>query len=187
MNTAEVTSSLIDRFGEIVVQTQPNVWQVESEKFRLLVLISEDQTWLKILIPIAPLQEAQPILVQLLEANFDVTQMARYASHQGVVWSVFQSSFARLNVTDFERAISTSLMLNEQGFSDFFSQLIEDRIRQVIQMSKRQGQSIEATMQTLERFYAEGIMGEMQADSQTQEQTLNAWRRQLERLWPEVE
>jgi hypothetical protein len=187
MILAEISSSLIDQFGEIVVQPEPNVWQVESENFRLLVLVSDDQTWLRILVPIAPLQEAESILTQLLEANFDVTQSTRYAVHQNVVWGVFQYSFSNLTETDFTEAITTLISLHQQGFSEFFNQLIEGRIRQVIQMSKRQGQSMEATMQTLERFYAEGIMGEMQEGSAAQEKTLEAWRRQLERLWPEVE
>ncbi|MGB3534871.1 MAG: hypothetical protein WBA13_15335 [Microcoleaceae cyanobacterium] len=187
MILAEISSSLIDQFGEIVVQPEPNIWQVEDEKFRLLILLSDDHTWLRILIPIAPLQEAESILTQLLEANFDITQSTRYAIHQNVVWGVFQYSFTALTETEFLAAIATLITLHEQGFSNFFSQLIEDRIRQVILMSKRQGQSIETTMQTLERFYAEGLMGEMQGSSTTREQTLEAWRQQLERLWPEVE
>jgi hypothetical protein len=187
MILAEIASCLIDQFGEVVLQPEPNAWQVETEKFRLLVLLSEDQTWLRILIPIAPLQQAEAILTQLLAANFDTTLSTRYAVHQDVVWGVFQHPFSSLTETDFTAAINTLIELHQQGFSGFFNQLIEERIRQVIQMAKRQGQSIEATMQTLERFYAEGLMGEMQGDAETREQTLEAWRRQLERLWPEVE
>lgn len=187
MILSEISNQLIDQFGEIVVQPEPNVWQVEGEKFRLLVLLSEDQIWLRMLIPIAPLQEAQPILTQLLEANFDATQSTRYAVHQNVVWGVFQDTFSSLTETDFTEAITTLIVLHQQGFSEYFNQLIEARIRQVIQMAKRQGQSMEATLQTLERFYAEGMMGDMQGGAATQEQTLEAWRQQLERLWPEVE
>jgi hypothetical protein len=187
MILAEISSYLIDQFGEVLVQPEPNAWQVETEKFRLLILLSEDQTWLRILIPIAPLQQAEAILSQLLAANFDITLSTRYAVHQDVIWGVFQHPFSSLTETDFTTAIETLIKLHEQGFSEFYSQLIEARIRQVIQVSKRQGQSMEATLQTLERFYAEGLMGEMQGDAETREQTLAAWRRQLERLWPEVE
>lgn len=38
-------------------------------------------------------------------------------------------------------------------------------------------------MQTLERFYAEGVMGEIDDTPEGREQVLTAWRRQLERLW----
>ena len=64
---------------------------------------------------------------------------------------------------------------------------IESCLRQIIQMAEHQGQSIQTNLQTLERFYAEGLMGEMQQGSEPREQTLAAWQRQLERLWPEVE
>ncbi len=187
MMIEEISSSLIDYFGEKVVQIEPNAWQVEEENFRLLVLLSDEQTWLRILIPIAPVQEAQAILSQLLEANFDITQSTRYAVHQNVVWGVFQYPFSSVTETDFTAAIATLIELHKKGFSEFFNQLIESRIRQVVLMAKRQGQSMEATMQTLERFYAEGLMGEMEADPQVKERTLEAWRQQLERLWPEVE
>ncbi|MDF0554332.1 leucine zipper domain-containing protein [Kamptonema sp. UHCC 0994] len=79
------------------------------------------------------------------------------------------------------------MSLHQRGISDLFNELIETRIRQIIQVAKLQGQSIQTTLQTLDRFYAEGLMGEMQQGSEPREQTLAAWRRQLERLWPEVE
>ncbi len=46
---------------------------------------------------------------------------------------------------------------------------------------------METTLQNLERFYAEGIMGDLSGSTQEREQTLSAWRYQLERLWSEVE
>ncbi len=40
-------------------------------------------------------------------------------------------------------------------------------------------------MQSLERFYAEGMMGEINQTPEAREEVLTAWRRQLERLWNE--
>ncbi len=59
------------------------------------------------------------------------------------------------------------------------------RVRQIVQVSKLQGQSLESTLQMLDRFYEEGLMGEMGATAQSREETLAAWKYQLERLWDE--
>ncbi|MEQ8465749.1 hypothetical protein [Coleofasciculus sp. E1-EBD-02] len=45
---------------------------------------------------------------------------------------------------------------------------------------------VETTLQTLDRFYREGLMGEMESREQTEE-VLAQWQRRLERLWSEVE
>ncbi|MFM6398617.1 MAG: hypothetical protein ACKPFF_18235, partial [Planktothrix sp.] len=97
------------------------------------------------LLPIAPIQEVQLILEQLLEANFDQTQETRYALHQNVVWAVFQHNRETLTETDFERAISNVIALQEAGFSESYNQLIENRIREIILVAKKQGQSMETT------------------------------------------
>ncbi|MGE5655732.1 MAG: hypothetical protein ACM37W_03885 [Actinomycetota bacterium] len=186
MTPQEITATLQELFGAVDIAA-PNSWQVETGNCRLLVLLSEDVSWLRILVPIATIQEAQQFLEPLLEANFDVTQETRYALHQNVVWGVFQHSFESLMIADFITAVKRLLSLHQRGLSDFFSELVETRIRQIIQAAKRQGQSLEATLQTLERFYAEGLMGEINMGHEAREQTLAAWRRQLERLWSEVE
>ncbi len=187
MNPEEISNILKDLFGESVETPAPTSWQVQTSKFRLLVLLSDDGSWLRILLPIADAQEAQPFLDKLLEANFDTTLETRYAIHQNVLWGVFQHNCATLAAPDFSAAIARLLALQERGLSDFFGGLIESRIRQIIKAAKMQGQSIETTLQTLDRFYAEGLMGEMELGRESREQTLTAWRYQLERLWPEVE
>ncbi|NJK36941.1 MAG: hypothetical protein HC835_06200 [Oscillatoriales cyanobacterium RM2_1_1] len=187
MTPAEINTWLRYQFEASVTQADPTSWQVENENFRLLVLLSEDESWVRMLIPIAPVQQAQDLLGQLLEANFDRTLEIRYAIHQEIIWGVFQHSLISLVSTDFISAISGLIALHQQGVSELYNNLIEQRILQVIQVAKRQGQSIEETMQTLERFYAEGLMGEMSDDTATRDQTLGAWRSQLERMWPQVE
>ncbi|MEG5035852.1 hypothetical protein [Microcoleus sp. AT3-D2] len=187
MTPEEISNTLKDLFGDSVEMPAATSWQVQTPKFRLLVLLSEDGSWLRILLPIADAQEAQPFLDKLLEANFDTTLETRYALHQNVLWGVFQHSCATLVAADFSAAVARLLALQEQGLSDFFGGLIESRIRQIIKAAKMQGQSVETTLQTLDRFYAEGLMGEMELGRESRENTLAAWRYQLERLWPEVE
>ncbi|MCU0543649.1 MAG: YbjN domain-containing protein [Oscillatoriaceae cyanobacterium Prado104] len=183
----EITNSLKDLFGESVEQQDSTSWQVETPQFRLLVLLSEDGSWLRILLPIASAAEAEPFFDKLLEANFDTTLETRYALRQNIVWGVFQHSSATLTIADFAAAVNRLLGLHQRGLSEFFTDSIEHRIRQIITAAKMHGQSLETTLQTLERFYAEGMMGEMEGGREYREQTLAAWRYQLERLWPEVE
>ncbi|MEA5505334.1 hypothetical protein VB735_19915 [Halotia wernerae UHCC 0503] len=187
MRPEEIAATLTELFEPKDVQAiAPSSWQVETANFRLLVLLSEDQTWLQILLPIAPIQEAQAFLAQFLEANFDDTQEVRYAFHEGVVWGVFHHNSVTLVSADFKSAIARLVSLSKAGLNNVFNQLIESRIRQIIQAAKQQGQSLPATMQTLERFYAEGLMGEISQTSAAREEVLAIWQRQLERLWNEV-
>jgi hypothetical protein len=188
MKSEEITNQLTELFGAAAVQTQqPGAWQVETPQLRLLVLLSEDNSWLRILIPITSIAEAQPFLEQLLEANFDETQETRYATNQNVLWGVFQHNCHTLNPEDFSAAVARLVSLRQQGLDNSFNQLVENRIRQIIQAAKQQGQSLEATLQTLDRFYREGLMGDLEQGQQSREQVMEAWQRQLERLWLEVE
>lgn len=187
MTPQEITHTLTELFGDTVKVSEPESWQVENDRLRLLVIVSEDQSWLRSLVSITDAQEAQPFLEQLLAANFDETQETRYAIHQGVLWGVFQHSRESLTVEDFQAAIARLTALQQQGLSPSFNQVAEAQIRQIIRAAKLQGQSLEATMQTLERFYREGVMGEVEQSGAQRDQVLGAWRHQLERLWSEVD
>lgn len=193
MTSEEIVGTLTELFGtsavaalaQPVVDIAPKSWQVDTSTFRLLVLLSEDNTWLRVLLPIVPIQQAKPFLEQFLEANFDDTQEVRYAFYEGVVWGVFQHNRSTLVSADLSNAISRLVSLYQAGLDNVFNRLIESRIRQIIQAAKQQGQSLQATMQSLERFYAEGLMGEMNQTSEAREEVLIAWQSQLERLWNE--
>ncbi|RAM50735.1 MAG: hypothetical protein C6Y22_15595 [Hapalosiphonaceae cyanobacterium JJU2] len=188
MTPSEIAATLTELFGEAEVKAiASDSWQVETSTFRLLVLLCDDQSWLRIMIPIVPAQQAQPFFEQFLEANFDDTQQVHYALQQGVVWGVFQHNCNSLVVEDFRDAIARLVALHTAGLDDVFHRLVESRIRQVIIAAKLQGQSLQSTMQNLERFYAEGLMGDENQTPQAREETLAAWRRQLERLWPEID
>lgn len=186
MTPQDITTVLSNLFGSAMQMTSTEAWQVDLGNFRLLVLLSEDQSWLRSLISIAPAHEAQPYFEQLLAANFDETQETRYALYDGVLWGVFQHSRDSLTVADFEAAIARLTQLQEQGLSQRFSQLAETQIRQIIRAAKLQGQSLPTTLQTLERFYQEGVMGEMDQNAQQRQDVLQAWQYQLERLWDDV-
>lgn len=186
MTPDEISKQLTHLFGDTVAELEPGSWQVENPDFRLLVLLSDDRSWVRGLVPITSAQEAQPYLEQLLEANFDDTQQTWYALQEGALWGVFQHRCESLTSEDFTAAIQQLQRLRQEGLDQCFNRLVENRIRLIIQVAKLNGQSLEATMQTLDRFYQEGVMGEIDAGSEQQQQTLMAWRRQLERLWNET-
>ncbi|MEH1900103.1 MAG: leucine zipper domain-containing protein [Nostoc sp.] len=195
MTPEEIASTLTELFdtsavgalAQPVVDIAPGSWQVDTSTFRLLVLLSEDNTWLRVLLPIVPAESGQPFLEQFLEANFDDTQEVRYAFYEGVIWGVFQHNSGTLVSADLSNAINRLVSLYEARLDNVFNRLIESRIRQIIQAAKQQGQSLQATMQSLERFYAEGLMGDINQTSEAREEVLTTWRRQLERLWNEVD
>jgi len=187
MTLEEIAGTLTELFGlEFVQAIAPGSWQIETNTFRMLVLLSEDDSWLRVLLPIIPLQESPEILPQLLADNFDETQETRYALHDEVIWGVFQHNLITLTNGDLTNAISRLLSLYQVGVNNAFDRLIESRLKQIIQAAKQTGQSLEATMQNLDRFYAEGLLGEINQTTQVREQVLATWRSQLERLWDEI-
>lgn len=188
MTPDEITSALEDRFGKDVCQrVSDDAWQVETNQARLLAI--RPGSWLKLMIPLMQVAEAQPFITQMMNANFDETQEARYAFHQGVVWAVFQYDMAALAKPQFESAVDCLLALKADGVSVFFNRMVETQITQIIIASKKQGQTLEATMKTLDRFYSEGMMGDISSGSndEYQKKALSAWRAQLERLWPTIQ
>jgi hypothetical protein len=174
---------LTELFPDAVQVKAPDAWQVEIDNFRLLVLLSDDKSWLRSLVTIAPMQEALPFMQQFLEANFDETQETRYALFQGLLWGVYQHNRETLAKEDFRSALVRLVTLQQQGLSGVFSMLAETQIRQIIYAAKQQGQTLEATLQTLDRLYEEGVMGDMSSGAEQREKVLEAWRHQLERLW----
>ncbi|MCW5316598.1 hypothetical protein GTQ43_23100 [Nostoc sp. KVJ3] len=186
MTSEEIAEMLTKLFNtSVVTAIAPGSWQVDTSTFRLLVLLSEDNTWLRVLLPIVPAESGQPFLEQFLEANFDDTQEVHYALYEGVIWGVFQHQSGSLMSADLSNAINRLVSLHQDGLNNVFNRLVESRIRQIIQAAKQQGQSLQATMQSLERFYAEGLMGEINQSSEAREEVLATWQHQLERLWNE--
>ncbi|WP_009630005.1 hypothetical protein [Synechocystis sp. PCC 7509] len=186
MTPQEIAIALAKLFEPTTITTiAPGSWQIEQQNLRLLVLLSEDHSWLRILVPIISAQVAKPFMEQFLESNFDDTQEVRYALHQGVVWGIYQHSRESLIQSDLTNAIARLVALHQTGITGVFNQLVESRIGQIVQTAKQQGQSLENTLQTLDRFYEEGVLGDLEQNSQSREQILQSWRRQLERMWAE--
>ena len=188
MKAEKITEILNETFGNNTVE-KPSIdtWQVETDRLRLLIILSQDNSWLRLLVPIARASEAQALLYELLEANFERTQEVRYAISQGVLWAVFLHSFESLTEADFNSAISSIVSLGEKGLSGLFQGQIEGRIRQIIQAAKLQGQNLETTLKTIERLYHEGLLGGLQQDPEERKRFIESWQYQLKRLWPEIE
>jgi hypothetical protein len=183
MDIQTLQQALADRFGPALNLSPPDAFEVKTADFQLLVLLSPDHSWLRLLVPIGPASEAEPFWEQLLEANFDQTQAARYALHDNVLWVTLQQDFDSLTQPNLDEGITTLLTLKEAGLTPLFNSLIEKQISLIITVSKRQGKTLAETMQTLDRFYAEGMLGGLNQTSGDRESTLAAWRFQLERLW----
>lgn len=160
-----------------------DIWQINHEEMTILIILSEDQSWLRILTAIAPLQEIEALLIPILEANFENTGEIRYALAENVLWAVYHHRVASLLERDFCHAINSLVSLAKQGLSGLFQQLMEKRILAIIKASKLQGQSKTTTYQTLERFYQEGILGGIEQTPEQREMFLAAWKHQLDRLW----
>ena len=188
MKIADISPILEKLFDRQNIQHDAEeAWQIKNSQIHLLVILSEDRSWLRLLSPIAAASEAMTLLPQILEDNFDTTQEVRYALNQNVLWGVYHHRLESLTTEDFESAIASIFTLVERGLSSSFNQLIEKQIVQIVRAAKAQGQSLESTYKTIDRFYQEGVMGGVDRDPQQREQFLIAWKAQLERLWSEVE
>ncbi|HEY9824550.1 MAG TPA: hypothetical protein V6D19_03820 [Stenomitos sp.] len=187
MNAADIESLLTTLEGGQVQTIEAGVWQVEMPACRLLAILSDDQSWLRMMVPIAAASEAEPFCRELLESNFDETGAVRYALHQEALWAVFQHALSSLAVEDCAAAIAQLLDLNQRGLKHCFDQYLDRQVSLIILAAKRQNISLEATLQNLDRFYQEGVMGDLTAPPEVRTATLDAWRARLERLWPVVD
>lgn len=187
MKITEISAILESLFeSKDINHDAEEAWQVKNSEIHLLIILSEDHSWLRLLSPIATASEAQSLLPQLLEDNFDITQEVRYALAQNVLWGVFHHRLASLTIEDLKSAIASLLALVNKGLSPSFNHLIEKQIVQIVKAAKVQGQSLESTYKTIDRFYQEGVMGGVDQDPAQREQFLSAWKAQLKRLWSEV-
>lgn len=170
--------------GAEVQMIEAGLWQVETPIYRLLVLLSEDQSWLRMMVPVAPESEAEPFFRELLYSNFDDTGEVRYGLYQSTLWVVFQHALSSLTEEDFAGAIANLTNLQQRGLNDCFDQYADQQVSLIVKAAKQQNLSLEATLQNLDRFYQEGVMGDLDTTPEVREATLTAWRNRLERLWP---
>lgn len=187
MLIAEIDPVLASLYSSGIQSIESGLWQVETPTHRLLVLLSEDHSWLRMMIPITSAAEAEPFWKELLERNFDDTGEVRYGIHQDALWAVFQHSLSSLTSEDFVAAIAQLTNLQERGLNDCFDKFADEQVALIIQAAKQQKMTLEMTLQNLDRFYQEGVMGDLDASSETRAATLEAWRNRLHRLWPTIE
>jgi hypothetical protein len=186
VNPVEIQTLLTARFGEKARQLDPDSYQIDTPDYRLLVIFSAEQSWVRMLVPIAPAAEAMTFIEEFLAANFDDTLETRYALHQGVLWGVWQHSVSGLTSADFSTAIDRILELKQVGIDRAFRDFATKQVREIVKIAKQRGDTLAQTMQTLDRFYAEGIMGDLGTTEAVRQEMMTAWRYQLERLWNEV-
>lgn len=185
MNSADINSLLTNRFGNALKIVDGDSYQIDTPDYRLLIILSAQQSWLRMLVPIAPAAEAMTFVEEFLSANFDATLETRYALDRGVLWGVWQHSAAGLTAEDFNTAIDRCLDLKRVGIDRAFQDFATKQVKAIVSIAKQRGDTLEQTMQTLNRFYAEGVMGDIGATEDVRKEMTTAWQYQLERLWNE--
>jgi exonuclease VII small subunit len=181
----EQVMPLLAKVGK-VKQVQPDQWQVEANGLRLLVLLNEPRDWVRILLPVAPQADALPLMVQLLEANFDWTGAVRFALQEQALWAVFQHHFSTLTAEDFSDAIAQLKDCKEELYYLCFEGLLQTRMEQIVQVLKNQNKTLDDAIQALNRFYEEGVMGSLEASGEQRALVLEQWRKKLARLWEDM-
>lgn len=185
MTPEDIQPFLTNRFGRALKVVDSDSYQVDTPDYRLLIILSAEKSWLRMLVPIVPAAEAITFVEEFLSANFDATLETRYALHQGVLWGVWQHSVAGLTVEDFSTAIEHAIELKQVGIDRAFRDFATKQVREIVRIAKQRGDTLEQTMQTLDRFYAEGVMGDLGAAADVRQEMMTAWQYQLERLWNE--
>lgn len=188
MTPEAVSQALRDFFPEAQVdQTENKTWKIHQPeaRFHLLVSLSKDQKLLRVFVPIAPQSEAEPYFAQLLEHNFSENKLARYSLNQSLLWGAFKYPIESLDKTVFDQALEELQKLHKQSLNSFFNELAEDKVREIVTAAKAQGQTMEMTMQTITRFYEEGVMGGLDQEPRQRQKALLAWQYQLQQLWDE--
>ena len=183
MTPADIQTFLTNRFGTTVKIVDADSYQVETPDYRLLIILSAQQSWVRMLVPIAPAAEAMTFVEEFLSANFDATLETRYAMNQGVLWGVWQHSVAGLTTEDFTTAIDRSIDLKRVGIDRAFQDFSTKQVKAIVSIAKQRGDTLAQTMQTLDRFYSEGVMGDLGATEDIRKEMMTAWQYQLERLW----
>jgi hypothetical protein len=187
MDIAAIAPRLTKLFPSVAIAAPtPNTWQVELPNARLLILLSEDQAWLRLLLPLAPQPDAAIYLESLLALNFDMTQETRFALHQDVLWGVFQHNRLTLTPEDFEAAIARLLDLAQSWRDEAFRYQSDRQLRQIITAAKTQGQTLNQTLQNLDRMYSEGMLGDLGQTEEVKDRMLLAWQTRLSLLWDQV-
>jgi hypothetical protein len=183
MTPEDIQSFLTNRFGTNIKIVDADSYQVETPDYRLLIILSAQQSWIRMLVPIAPAAEAMTFVEEFLSANFDATLETRYAMNQGVLWGVWQHSVAGLTTEDFTTAIDRSIDLKRVGIDRAFQDFSTKQVKAIVNIAKQRGDTLAQTMQTLDRFYAEGILGDLGATEDVRTEMMTAWQYQLERWW----
>jgi hypothetical protein len=186
MHLTEIESLLNQKFANYFQVVSEDSYKIETDEYRLLIILSEQLSWLRILIPIAPAADVMPFISEFLAANFESTLENRYAFEREVLWGVFQHRVESLTSQDLLTAIDRLIAMKATGVNSAFYQFITKRVKEIITIAKQRGDSLEQTIQTLDRFYTEGVMGDVGSTSEVREEMMSAWRLQLTRLWDEV-
>jgi hypothetical protein len=66
MTPADIRSFLTNHFGTTLKIVDPDSYQVETPDYRLLIILSMQHSWLRMLVPIAPAEEAMTFVEEFI-------------------------------------------------------------------------------------------------------------------------
>lgn len=171
-----------------VQRIQPGFWQVNTPNFPVLVLLTQDQTWLRLKLPLVFVLESPESVAELLHTYFFlVSQDAHYVQAQQQWWTVYRYRLASLNPQDFAVTVAQLVARHQKCLLGHLQSVANDRLCHLIEISKRQGRSLPTTLQTLEYVYREHLFGELLEDEQEREAVLAEWQAKIRQFWSEVE
>lgn len=180
----DIIPTLAAALNSPVQRIQPGFWQVNTSNFPVIVLLTQDQTWLRLKLPLVSVLESPESVEELLHAySFLVSQDAHYMQYQQQWWAVYHYCLELLNPQDFSVTAAQLVERHQNCLLDHFQSVANDHLCHLIEISKRQGRSLPATLQTLEYLYREYLIGELLEDEQDQQAILAEWRAKIRHFW----
>lgn len=188
MNPHQLLLQLQQNLSQSPILLAEDLWQLISPPLDLLVMFSNDRSWVRLLLPIASVVEGHPFFQELLEQNFEATGMTHYAIAQGVIWAIFHHPMATLQETILATVLEQFKQLQGQGLGVCVTHHQDKHLQLIIENSRRQGLTREVTLQWLARLSCidqDHPIHEVPNAIWVPEPTkLNELRERLEQLWP---
>jgi hypothetical protein len=98
------------------------MWAAKVGELELYVFVDEVEDRVRIMVPVAQADEADPVLMLvLLTANFELARDARYALRDGLVWCLFGHRLSWLSEPELHHAIRDVLALARNTGGTFSS------------------------------------------------------------------
>ncbi|MEM8829997.1 MAG: hypothetical protein AAGE96_11645 [Cyanobacteria bacterium P01_G01_bin.19] len=182
MRLEDITPTLQIILNSEVHEIGPDTWGGTTSNFHLLVMLSENQTKLQILLPLIPV--STPDHQEVVAAYASLFSTASYTVLENMLWAVFQYPLELTDAEELTKTLPSLFKRHDRFLIDYLQSVADKQMRRIIQMSKQSGRSLDATLQFLEYTYRENLLGELlEEDKQGREAVLTQWRSKMIRFW----